>query len=170
MGSIGFGVIATFITLYYHQQGWTGAAFSLTLFSCAFVGMRLVFGQAINQYGGRRVALWSLAIECLGLLCIWTGHHSSLVALGAFLTGAGFSLVFPALGVEAVKTVAIQNQGTAIGLFTAFLDLALGLTGPIAGMLASLAGLGSIYLAGALAVASAVLMVAKLPSTRQPST
>ncbi|STQ56947.1 major facilitator superfamily protein [Pseudescherichia vulneris] len=43
LGSAGFGVIATFITLFYDAKGWDGAAFALTLFSCAFIGARLFF-------------------------------------------------------------------------------------------------------------------------------
>lgn len=43
LASAGFGVIATFITLFYEAKGWDGAAFALTLFSCAFVGARLLF-------------------------------------------------------------------------------------------------------------------------------
>jgi predicted MFS family arabinose efflux permease len=35
LASAGFGVIATFITLFYDAKGWDGAAFALTLFSCA---------------------------------------------------------------------------------------------------------------------------------------
>ena len=38
LASAGFGVIATFITLFYDAKGWDGAAFALTLFSCTFVG------------------------------------------------------------------------------------------------------------------------------------
>jgi len=42
--------------------------------------------------------------------------------------------------------------GLAMGAFTAFLDLALGLANPALGLLASRAGLGSLYLAGAITV------------------
>ena len=52
MASAGFGVIATFITLFYDAKGWDGAAFALTLFSCAFVGTRLLFPNGINRIGG----------------------------------------------------------------------------------------------------------------------
>src|SRR5476649_2126886 len=161
-GTIGFGVIATFITLYYADKGWSGAAFTLTLFSLGFVGTRLVFGNAINRFGGLRVSLVSFVFEIAGLLLIWMGTDPITVQLGAFLTGSGFSLVFPALGVEAVKQVPPQNQGTALGLYSAFLDLGLGITGPVAGLLIAHAGTPSIYLAAAIMVVLAWLMTLRL--------
>jgi len=170
-GTIGFGVIATFITLYYADKGWSGAAFTLTLFSLGFVGTRLVFGNAINRFGGLRVSLVSFVFEIAGLLMIWMGTDPITVQLGAFLTGSGFSLVFPALGVEAVKQVPPQNQGTALGLYSAFLDLGLGITGPVAGLLIAHLGTPSIYLAAAFMVVIAWLLTLRLwlQTSRKPS-
>ncbi|WP_415422183.1 MFS transporter [Serratia marcescens] len=162
MGTVGFGVIATFITLYYADKGWSGAAFSLTLFSCAFVGIRLIFSNVINCHGGLKVTLASFLVEIVGLLLIWQAGEPWMVQTGALLAGAGFSLVFPALGVEAVKQVPPQNQGTALGTYSAFLDLALGITGPLAGLLIGQAGVPSIYLAAALLVAIGVLLTLRL--------
>ena len=79
-----------------------------------------------------------------------------MAGVGAFLTGSGFSLVFPALGVEAVKQVEEQNQGTALGTYSAFLDLALGLTGPLAGWVAGFYDLATLYLLAAIVVALAL--------------
>ena len=171
-GTIGFGVIATFITLYYADKGWSGAAFTLTLFSLGFVGARLVFGNMINRYGGLRVSLVSFVFEIVGLLMIWLGTDPITVQLGAFLTGSGFSLIFPALGVEAVKQVPPQNQGTALGLYSAFLDLGLGITGPVAGLMIAHLGTPSIYLAAAFMVVFAWLLTLKLwlQTTKQSAT
>lgn len=170
-GTIGFGVIATFITLYYADKGWSGAAFTLTLFSLGFVGARLVFGNMINRFGGLRVSLVSFVVEIAGLLMIWMGTDPVTVQLGAFLTGSGFSLIFPALGVEAVKRVPPQNQGTALGLYSAFLDLGLGITGPVAGLMIAHLGTPSIYLAAAFMVVIAWLLTLKLwlQTSRQTS-
>lgn len=41
-GTVGFGVIATFITLYFAAHSWQGAAFTLSLFSVGFICVRLV--------------------------------------------------------------------------------------------------------------------------------
>jgi len=96
------------------------------------------------------------------LLIIWQADAIWLVDFGAFLTGAGFSLVFPALGVEAVKQVEQQNQGSALGTYSAFLDMGLGLTGPVAGLLIGRWGIASVYLAAALMVVGAMALILRL--------
>lgn len=162
LGSAGFGVIATFITLYYDARGWDGAAFALTLFSVAFVGARLLFPNGINRFGGLNVALICFAVETCGLLLVGLAVDPWMVKLGVFLTGAGFSLVFPALGVVAVKAVPQHNQGSALATYTVFMDLSLGVTGPLAGLLMAWAGVSSIYLAAAGLVAIALLLAWRL--------
>ncbi|KAA5932163.1 MFS transporter [Pantoea sp. Bo_2] len=169
-GTIGFGVIATFITLYFASRDWQGAAYALTLFSLGFVLVRLGFGRFITRFGGLRVSLFSFLLECLGLLIIWQADSAWLVGAGAFLTGSGFSLVFPALGVEAVKRVERQDQGSALGTYSAFLDLGLGLTGPVAGLFIGHWGMQSVYLAAAMMVLGALLITLRLYTQQRLTT
>lgn len=170
LGTVGFGVIATFITLYFSSRGWAGAAMTLTLYSLGFAGIRLVPGNVITRFGGIKVSLVSFIAEAAGLFLLW--HADSVLAadIGAFLTGCGFSLIFPALGVEAVKQVEQQSQGSALGTYSAFLDFGLGITGPVAGLLMNHAGVRSVYLAAAFVVIGGGLMMVRLlmqPATSQ---
>ncbi|SUG53393.1 major facilitator superfamily transporter [Salmonella enterica subsp. diarizonae] len=167
LASAGFGVIATFITLFYDAKDWDGAAFALTLFSIAFVGTRLLFPNGINR----------LAVECCDDLLWrgdywsvtgWDGSHAWMAKIGVLLTGMGFSLVFPALGVVAVKAVPPQNQGAALATYTVFMDLSLGITGPLAGLVMTWAGVPVIYLVAAGLVAMALLLTWRLKK-RPPS-
>ncbi len=151
LGSIGFGTIATFITLYYASKQWPNAALCLTLFGACFIIARLLFGNLINRLGGFRVAIACLSVETLGLLALWMANTPELALLGAALTGFGFSLVFPALGVEAVNLVPASSRGAAVGAYSLFIDLSLGLTGPLAGAIAAGFGFVSICLFAALA-------------------
>lgn len=167
LASAGFGVIATFITLFYDAKGWDGAAFALTLFSCTFVGTRLLFPNGINRLGGLNVAMVCFSVEIVGLLLVGMASMPWMAKSGVLLAGAGFSLVFPALGVVAVKAVPQQNQGAALATYTVFMDLSLGVTGPLAGLVMTWAGVPVIYLAAAGLVAVALLLTWRLKKRPQ---
>jgi MFS family permease len=66
------------------------------------------------------------------------------------------------MGREVVHLVAPHLRGTALGGFTAFQDLAYGLTGPLAGFLADRAGYGSVFLVGAIAAGAGFLIALRL--------
>ncbi|OWY27246.1 MFS transporter [Herbaspirillum robiniae] len=166
-GTIGFGSIATFITLYYADQHWGGAAFALTAFSSAFVGSRLLFANAINRFGGYRVAIVSFITEAVGLLLLWVAGAPEVALLGAALAGFGFALVFPSLGVEAVNLVPASNRGAALAAYSVFLDLALGVTGPVAGAIAGQLGYPQVFLFAAIAAIGAVALSLSLYRSAQ---
>ncbi|WP_201312732.1 MFS transporter [Dyella sp. EPa41] len=158
LGSVGFGVIATFITLYYASQGWVGAAPTLSAFGVCFVGVRLLLGWSIAHFGGYRVALVSLLVEAAGLFVLATASHVGVAMLGASLCGIGFSLVFPALGVVAVERVSVSNRGAALAAYSVFIDVALGVTGPLGGWIASGGRYGPMFAtAAALSLGAALL-------------
>ncbi|WP_050462756.1 MFS transporter [Herbaspirillum autotrophicum] len=154
LGSIGYAVIAAFITLFYASRGWSDAAYALTAYSLTFIGMRLLFGDAVKRFGGARVAAGSLLIEAVGQGLLWSASSPTMAVIGAALTGIGFSLVFPALGVEAIKNVPHQNRGAALAAYSGFFDLGLGLIGPLAGLVVGAFGYETIFLCGA---ASAII-------------
>ena len=158
LGSIGFGTIATFITLYYATNHWENAALCLSVFGASFISARLLFGNLINRIGGFRVAIVCLSVETLGLLLLWLAPNPELALAGAALSGFGFSLVFPALGVEAVNLVPASSRGAAVGAYSLFIDLSLGITGPLVGAVAAGFGFASIFLFAALAALSGVLL------------
>lgn len=158
LGSIGFGTIATFITLYYASQSWNNAALCLSLFGASFISARLLFGNLINRIGGYRVAIACLSVETLGLLLLWVAPSAELALAGAALSGFGFSLVFPALGVEAVNLVPASNRGAAVGAYSLFIDLSLGITGPLAGAVAAGFGFAAIFLFAAIAACCGLLL------------
>jgi MFS family permease len=145
LGGMGYSVLATFVTLFYASRHWTGAALCLTSFGLAFILARLLFIQTINRFGGYPVAITCLAVESLGMLLLWRSTSPLMAFYAAGLTGFGFSLVFPALGVEAVKRVSINNRGSALGVFTAFSDVSFFLTGPLAGAVIGLYGYSSVF-------------------------
>ncbi|GAA4505126.1 MFS transporter [Gluconacetobacter tumulicola] len=149
-GSVGFGAISACLSLYFADRHWDGAALGLMVFGLVFVLVRLLFSRQIGLRGGMKVAVVSLLVEVGGLLLLWRSSDVPSADLGAALTGAGFSLVFPALGVEAVTRAGPQNRGAALGAFSVFLDIGIGLSGPMLGLVIHSLGYGPMFLVSAL--------------------
>jgi MFS family permease len=162
---VGLSGLTAFASLYFAARGWGHAGLVMTAFGIGFIFVRLVLGHLPDKIGGYRVALWSLLIEAIGQALIWGAPHEVVALVGALVTGLGCALVFPALGVEALKRVLPANRGSAMGAFVAFLDIAYGVAGPAAGLVAGLFGYAAVYLLGA---ASAVLGAALVATARSP--
>ncbi|AZB28553.1 MFS transporter [Chryseobacterium balustinum] len=145
LGGIGFASISTFITLYYNFFHWNNGALCLSIFGALFVAGRLVFSNVINNYGGIKVAIACLFVETIGLLIIAFATNAQMALVGAGVTGLGFSLIFPALGVMAIKSVSPSSQGSALAGYGLFIDISLGVAGPIIGSVADFFGMQFIF-------------------------
>jgi MFS family permease len=145
---VGLSGLTAFASLYFAARNWSHAGLVMTAFGVGFIFVRAALGHLPDKMSGYRVALWSLVIEAVGQAMLW-GAPIEIVALaGALVTGVGCALVFPALGVEALKRVLPANRGSAMGAFVAFLDIAYGVSGPAAGVIAGQFGYASVYLFG----------------------
>jgi predicted MFS family arabinose efflux permease len=96
------------------------------------------------------------------LALISFASNPALAAAGAALTGFGYSLVYPALGVEAVRRAPPQSRGLAMGAYTVFLDVALGFGSPALGLIAGWTGFVSLFLVSAVVVLCAAFIAAWL--------
>lgn len=162
LSSVGFGMISAFIALLFAAKDWGNASLAFSAFGVAFIIARIFFGHLPDRVGGAKVALVSVAIEIVGQLLIWGADTALIAYLGSALTGFGYSLAFPAFGVEAVRRAPPQTRSLAMGAYVAFLDIALGITSPMAGALAGALGVDSVYLAGAISAVFSLLVAMTL--------
>jgi predicted MFS family arabinose efflux permease len=165
MSGVGYSVLATFVTLFYISRHWNGAALCLTAFGLAFVAARALI-RTINRFGGFAVGLASFTVEFFGVLLLWRANSPWTAFTGAIFTGLGYSLVFPALGVEALKRVTENNRGSALGIFTAFADVSFFLVGPLAGVVIGSFGYASAFLFALLCILIATVIVVVLMQMR----
>jgi len=159
LGGVGYSALATFVTLFYVSRHWSGAALCLTAFGTAFIVARLLFIRTIGTFGGFPVAKICLIVESLGVLLLWRSVSPGMALFGASLAGFGYSLVFPALGVEAVERVPVKNRGTALGVYTVFADVSFFMVGPVAGAVIGAFGYASVFLFALLCVLAALTIV-----------
>jgi MFS family permease len=152
LSSIGYGAILSFGALLFAERGWHPVWLAFSAYATFLIVARLCFGHLPDRLGGARVAMIFVLVEAAGLMLIWLAPGPMLATAGAALTGFGYSLIYPGLGAEAVRALPTQNRGLAMGLYTAFLDLALGFGSPALGLIAKSAGLGSVFAFSALIV------------------
>ncbi len=168
---VGFAAIGAFLPLLFLHRGWPHAGLGLTCFGGAFVLVRILLGHLPDRIGGIPVAFASIAVEAAGQCLLWTASGPAMALAGAFLTGLGCSLIFPAMGIEMVRRIPPHLRGTAMGGLAAFQDLAFGGTGPVTGLLADRFGYGVVFLVGGLAASLGLaLVIAIARQDRQPAT
>ncbi|TGQ12248.1 MULTISPECIES: arabinose transporter [unclassified Mesorhizobium] len=156
LSSLGYGAILSFAALLFSERGWHPVWLPFTAYAASLIAARLCFGQLPDRLGGARVAAIFVAVEAVGLLLIWSAPGPLVATLGAGLTGLGYSLVYPGLGAEALSHLPSGSRGLAMGLYTVFLDVALGFGSPVLGLVAASAGLQFVFLAVAAAAVPAL--------------
>jgi len=157
---VGLSGLTAFASLFFAARHWDHAGLVMTAFGTGFIFIRVVLGSLPDRMSGYRVALSSMLVEAVGQAMLWGAQYEIVALAGALVTGLGCALIFPALGVEALKRVLPANRGSAMGAFVAFLDVAYGLSGPAAGVIAGHFGYAAVYLFGAgCALLGAALMI-----------
>lgn len=160
--SLGYGATITFSILLFTERGWQPAWAALTIFAVAFILARMFLGHLPDRIGGARVAQIFAILQMAGLALMALSPVPLLGFASSALAGFGYSLVYPGLGLEAVLRAPAANRSLAIGTYTAFLELTLGIVSPLLGLLASWVGLGAVFMVSALCTAGTILIAAHL--------
>jgi len=176
LANLGYAALAGFVVLHLRARGIGGGAIVFTAFAIAVFASRLALSRLSDRAGARRTAAAAGLLEALGLLIIAAAHSLLLALAGAVVIGVGFSMLFPSLALMVVGDVGEDRRGSALGAFTAFFDIGVGLGAPIAGATAALAGYPAVFiLAAAAALGTAALALshdrsrhATAPSAARP--
>ncbi|MGF6976213.1 putative MFS family arabinose efflux permease [Paraburkholderia sp. JPY465] len=152
LASIGYCAILAFSSLFYADKHWHPVWMAFTAFGLALMLARSVAGHLPDRFGGAKVALVFVVIQAAGLILMWLARTSLVASAGAAVAGFGYSLVYPGLGVEAVSATSPKNRGLAMGIFTAFLDVAMAVGSPTLGWVGGHLGLAAVFLVGAASV------------------
>lgn len=164
LASVGYAAVATFIVLHLEARGISQGATVFAAFAAMIVIARLIFGHLPDRVGAAPVAIAATLGEAAGLGLIAVAQSLPVALAGGMLMGGAFSLLNPSLMLITLARVSEQARGAAMGTYTAFFDLGVGLGAPLAGLVAALAGYeAAFFFAAAVSVAAAltVLMQAR---------
>jgi MFS family permease len=171
LANIGYAALAGFVILHLNARHIGGGASVFTAFALAVFASRLALSRVPDGAGASPTATAAGLIEALGLIVIALAHSLAVALLGAIIVGVGFSMLFPALALMVVGEVGDDRRGSAMGAFTAFFDIGVGLGAPLCGATAALAGYPAVFLLAAVAaLATAVLAAsARISAVQAPA-
>jgi MFS family permease len=167
LGVIGYAAIAAFVILHLEERGIGHGTLAFTVFAVTVVVTRLLGGDLPDRIGPVRCAAAAAAVEALGLVIVALSPSLAIALIGACAMGAAFSTLYPSLLLTVVDRVPESRRGSAVGTFTAFFDVGVGLGGPLTGAAVALGGAYSaaFWLAAACAGASAVVIATRIRTT-----
>jgi MFS family permease len=160
LANIGYAALAGFVVLHLQARHIGGGATVFTAFAVAVFACRLVLSRVPDRAGAGPTAAAAGLLEALGLAVIAVAHSLEVALLGAVVVGVGFSMLFPALALMVVGEVGEDRRGSAMGAFTAFFDIGVGVGGLLAGATASLAGYPAVFALSAVAALGTAMLAA----------
>lgn len=161
LANIGFGTMAGFVVLLLDDRGIAHSSTAFTAFAAAVVFTRLFAGRVPDRFGAAPTAAFAFTAEALGLGVLAMAGSFPVALAGALVMGCGFSLLFPALALAVVSKVDDRERGMALGAFTAFFDIGVGLGGPLAGAVAAASGYPEAFWMGAACAAVGGVIAAR---------
>jgi len=169
LANVGYAALAGFVVLALRSRGIGGGATVFTVFALAVFTSRVILSRVPDRMGARATATTAALLEALGLTIVAAAGSLGAALAGALIVGLGFSMMFPSLALMVVGEVGEDSRGSALGAFTAFFDIGVGLGGPLAGLIASLAGYSAAFYVSAIAaLATAALAATSGQTARVP--
>jgi MFS family permease len=162
LATVGYAAMAAFIVLHLDERDVGHGAAVFTAFAGSVVAMRLLGGWLPDRVGGARCAIGAGCVEVAGLGLLASADSLATALVGAVAMGAAFSLLFPSLALLVLSRVPEERRGVAMGTFTAFFDLGVGLGGPLTGGAAAVGGYEAAFWVGATCAIGTVLVAASL--------
>lgn len=166
LGTVGYAAVAAFLVLHLDDRDIGHGAEVFTAFAATVVAARVLGGWLPDRFGPAPCVIGAGLVEAAGLVAIMLSQSLAAAVAGALAMGAAFSLLFPSLALAVLNRVPEERRGVAMGTFTAFFDLGVGLGAPAAGLAAALAGYPAAFALAAAAALGAVALAFTLRGIR----
>jgi predicted MFS family arabinose efflux permease len=145
MVTFGYGSIVTFIVIFGEERG-IDQIFLFYLFNAIMASLsRPISGKWFDQRGPKGLVLFCTFITFIGMWVLSFAHSSLLIAISGVLFGIGFGSLIPTLQSWTLSQTPDHRRGVANGMFFSSIDLGIGLSGLVFGVLAQYVETGTLF-------------------------
>ncbi|WP_078382169.1 MFS transporter [Sutcliffiella halmapala] len=136
VATFGYGAIVTFIVIFGEERG-LDQIFLFYLFNAIMASIsRPLAGKWFDQRGPKGLVLGCMFLSFIGMWVLSFAHSNLMLAIAGALFGVGFGSLIPTLQSWTLSTTPDNRRGVANGMFFSSIDLGIGLSGLIFGVLA----------------------------------
>jgi MFS family permease len=161
-GSIGFAGFMAFVALYALELGLDGAGLLFALMAVIVVGIRSVGARIPDALGPKRTASLALTGLAAGLALMGGWQTAVGLYLGTVVFAVGQALYFPALMTLVVRRAPAAERSSAVGTFTAFIEVGFGTGAVTLGIVADAVGYAGVFLAAAAAAVGGLALLSRV--------
>jgi len=151
LGLIGLSGFTAFVPLYVGEIGLSDAAPVLFVYGFLILIIRVIGARYFDRIGGKRGTTIALSAAAAGLATMFFIENPFGLYLGTVVFAIGGAFLYTSVFMIVLDGLDEAERGSAVGTFSSFFDLALGVGAPLAGLVAGLFGYGAVFAFGALA-------------------
>jgi predicted MFS family arabinose efflux permease len=142
---LGYGAIVTFIVIFGEERG-IDQIFLFYLANAIMASIsRPIAGKWFDQKGPRGLVITTIAITFIGMWVLSFAHSNLMIAVAGVLFGVGFGSLIPTLQSWTLSMTAPNRRGVANGMFFSSIDLGIGISGFVFGVLAQFFSIASLF-------------------------
>ncbi|HEY3507876.1 MAG TPA: MFS transporter [Kribbella sp.] len=158
-----YGTVAALLVLRLRADQLRVDDIALSVFAAAFLLLRFAGSPLVDRYGGRVVAMSTVAVEVVALAGIAFANGPRVAIVCTALAGFGMALVYPACVSMTLDRVQGLRPGVSMGVMTSFWDLGVLVAGPLGGLIAERMGFRAAFLVAAGAGLACVGVLLRMP-------
>lgn len=156
--NLGYGTIVTFIVIFGEERG-IDQIFLFYLCNAILASLsRPIAGKWFDQKGPKGLVIVTLAITFIGMWVLSFANSNLMIGVAGVLFGIGFGSLIPTLQSWTLSKTPPNRRGVANGMFFSSIDLGIGISGLVFGVLAQYVEIGSLFQISSLFMAAALVL------------
>ncbi len=142
---LGYGSIATFIVIFGEERGISQIFLFYLCNAILATVSRPIAGKWFDEKGPKGLVLTMIVVTFAAMWVLSLAHSNLTLALAGVLFGIGFGTLLPTLQSWTLSKTTPNRRGIATGMYLSAIDMGIGVSGLVFGILAQFVQTGSLF-------------------------